>query len=227
MGRLHLSLEALLHGEYAKSRGIAAVRARCRHGKCQPDAFSFYGAQLMSVRRMQGRYGELVPLISDLVDQESRRATFKAFLATPKTGRRRRRRPTSLRRTAVASFLLPQDSSWATGIVPTAPSPSNSNSVMVWTRCWSSWSHFTIQIRPNGLTPADPIAMYLGGLATLLGRYDEQSLLAELRAQPRGAMPLSPRRTRIFSGAGCCVFAAARLQRTSRGLLEEARSDRS
>ncbi len=72
---------ALLHGDLERAERLAAEAFDFGSASGQPDAFQYYGIQLMKTRDMQGRLGELVSLIADAADQNPSIPTFKAVLA--------------------------------------------------------------------------------------------------------------------------------------------------
>ncbi|MEX2627656.1 MAG: BTAD domain-containing putative transcriptional regulator [Ilumatobacteraceae bacterium] len=75
-------LDAVLDGdlELAETRAADALEMDTAAG--QTDAFTRYSAQLMAIRRHQGRLGELVPAITRLVADKPAVATFSAALAS-------------------------------------------------------------------------------------------------------------------------------------------------
>ena len=62
---------ALRHGDLERAERLATEALDLGSACGQPDAFQYYGIQLMSTRDMQGRLGELVPLIADAARSES------------------------------------------------------------------------------------------------------------------------------------------------------------
>lgn len=79
-------LDAVLDGDLglAERRATAAHEADIAAG--QHDASTRYAAQLMAIRRQQGRLGELVPAISRLVSEKPDVAAFRAALANAHVG---------------------------------------------------------------------------------------------------------------------------------------------
>jgi DNA-binding SARP family transcriptional activator len=75
-------LDAVLDGdlELAEARAADALEYGTRAG--QVDAFTRYSAQLMTIRRLQGRLGELVPAITRLTADRPAVPTFRAVLAS-------------------------------------------------------------------------------------------------------------------------------------------------
>jgi len=80
--RRHRVLDAALDGdlELAETRAADVLELDTAAG--QIDAVTRYSAQLLTIRRLQGRLGELVPSITRLVADKPDVATFRAVLAS-------------------------------------------------------------------------------------------------------------------------------------------------
>ena len=63
----HRALQWMLDGEPEAAEQATSDALELGIAAGQPDAFSYYGAQLTGVRRMQGRLDELIPLIEQAV----------------------------------------------------------------------------------------------------------------------------------------------------------------
>src|SRR5262249_19192752 len=68
-------------GEADRAEEFSAAALEVGSSSAQPDAFAFYGAQLMCVRDQQGRLAELVGLIADVAAQNPGMPVYKATLA--------------------------------------------------------------------------------------------------------------------------------------------------
>ena len=73
--------DALLTGEPDRAEQLATAALEIGTASGQPDAFGFYGAEMIGVRRQQGRYGELVPLIEQDRGREPSTPGVRATLA--------------------------------------------------------------------------------------------------------------------------------------------------
>ncbi len=73
--------DALLTGDPDRAEQLATAALEIGIESGQPDAFGFYGAEMIGVRRQQGRYGELVPLIEEIAAENPALPVFRATLA--------------------------------------------------------------------------------------------------------------------------------------------------
>ena len=73
--------DALLSGDPDRAEQLATAALEIGTESGQPDAFGFYGAELIGVRRQQGRYGGLVPLIEQIAAENPALPVFRATLA--------------------------------------------------------------------------------------------------------------------------------------------------
>jgi hypothetical protein len=74
---------------------------------------------------------------------------------------------------AASSFCLPEDTAWSAGIVRYARVAIELEMPGHAGRLLELLAPFHDQLPHNRLTPSEPVAMYLGGLTALLGRYDD------------------------------------------------------
>jgi class 3 adenylate cyclase/tetratricopeptide (TPR) repeat protein len=220
--------QALMAGDPELAEQLATAALEIGTDSGQPDAFAIYGSQLMYVRNQQGRLGELVSLIDQAVAENPGLPAFRPILACAhlETGN-----------TATALELL--DVAAADGFVSL---PID----FVWLMAVSSYAQVTVELRATGaaeklydlLAPYheqipfigtlgfSPVALTLGGLASILGRFPEaEAYLAEAaELTSRGQMKFFAARTLLESGR---MLAARRgpgdLDR-AHALLEQARS---
>ena len=73
--------DALLSGDPDRAEELATAALEIGTESGQPDAFGFYGAEMIGVRRQQGRYGELVPMIEQVAAENPALPVFRATLA--------------------------------------------------------------------------------------------------------------------------------------------------
>jgi class 3 adenylate cyclase len=141
----------------------------------QPDAATIFGVQLMSVSIQRGTMGELVPLIEQAIADNPGIPTLKATLAVAHAeGDRTDDARRLLEELAIADFELPLDVVWLTGMARCADAVIECGDarharalfdrLAPWTDQWSTSA---------GLNSQGPVSLYLGGLATVLGRYGE------------------------------------------------------
>jgi len=141
----------------------------------QPDAEAFFGVQLAVVNWQRGTMGELAPLIEQMIADSPGLPTLKAALALAYA---QSDRFDDARRVlddfAATGFQLPQDSAWINGMTEYAEAavacgdPSFAQPLFDLLKPWSE--QFS---SAGGVTAEGPVSNVLGGLATLLGNYDD------------------------------------------------------
>ena len=90
---------ALQRGEPDRAEELATKALEIGTASEEPEAFTYYGSQLMCARDQQGRLSELVDLIADVAEQNPGMPVYGAILALgPQRVRRRSNRPSALRR---------------------------------------------------------------------------------------------------------------------------------
>jgi tetratricopeptide (TPR) repeat protein len=217
---------ALVYGntEEAERHATAALEVATASG--QPDAFALYGAQLMHTRYEQGRMGELVSLIADTVDQNPSIPTFRAVLAAAHLDAGNEAAARQLMdEGAEGSFSLPEDNAWFDGIINYARVVIELQLRAHGERLIELLLPFRDQVPHNGLVPQPPVATYLGGLATVAGRYEEAESYFEQAAElnARGEMRFAEAQTNLFWGRMLRARNGPGDTDRARELLEQAR----
>ena len=142
----------------------------------QPDAAVFFGSQLVPVNLQRGTMGDLVPLVEQMVAEAPDVAgTLTAALALAHTeadnteGARER-----LEDLASAHFELPLDPLWLTGMVFYAEAAMACGDPRYAGPLFEQLAPWADQWCTVGTCTAEgPVSHCLGGLATVLGRFDE------------------------------------------------------
>jgi tetratricopeptide (TPR) repeat protein len=218
---------ALLHGDIEKAEQLVAAALEVGTASGQPDAFAFYSVQLMNTRYLQGRMGELVALIADTVEQNPSIPTFKAVLAKAylDSGNEVAARDLIDEAAANASFSLPQDNAWFDGMANYARVVTELQLHAHGERLIELLVEFRDQVPHNGLSPQLPVATNLGGLATLIGHYEEAESYFEQAAELniRGAMWIAEAETNLLWGRMFRVRNGSGDTDRARRLLEQAR----
>jgi class 3 adenylate cyclase/tetratricopeptide (TPR) repeat protein len=195
--------QAIVHGDAQEAEQLATAVLEVGTASGQPDAFAYYGTQLMGVRNMQGRYGEMVPLIADVAQRNPAIPTYRAVLAVAhlEAGDEPAARDL-FDEVAAASFCLPEDVAWSTGIVRYARVAIELEIRDHAGRLFDLLAPFHDQVPHNGITSTEPVAMYLAGLAALLGRYsDAEEYFAEAaELNTRGGMRFAEAQTNLLRG---------------------------
>jgi class 3 adenylate cyclase len=166
--------QAMLHGDAARSEELATKAFEVGSASGQPDAFANYATQLMGIRLLEGRTGELVDLVAGVAEQHPDVPTFQSVLAGCYVDAGDERAALALlRRASDEGFALPMDTTWLDGVVVYARVTLELG--------WAEAAHQLLrQLEPHfeqvpyqGLTANPPVATFLGGLCGLVGRYRE------------------------------------------------------
>jgi class 3 adenylate cyclase/tetratricopeptide (TPR) repeat protein len=218
---------ALLHGHTEAAETLATTALEVGTASGQPDAFGFYGIQLMMIRLMQGRLGELVSLLAEGADQTPAIPAYKAALADAylEAGDTTSAR-TLLEEAAAKSFLMPEDNAWFDGILNYARVAIELELRDHAVALLELLAPFRDQVPQNGLIPYEPVAMYIGGLATLLGRFEEADAYFAQASElnTRGDMRFAKAHTNLLWGRMLLTRGGHGDVNLARELLEDARS---
>jgi class 3 adenylate cyclase/tetratricopeptide (TPR) repeat protein len=194
---------ALVHGDPTRAEELAEKALEIGTASGQPDALSFYGTQLMEIRHQQGRMGELADLIAQLAEENPSIPTFRAVLASVEleAGNARSAREVT-EEGAARSFDLPMDVAWLDGIVNYAQPAIELGMEEAATQLLELLRPFHGQVPFQGLVPHEPVAMFVGGLATVLGRYEEAETYFEEADElnRRGEMRFAEANTKMLWG---------------------------
>jgi tetratricopeptide (TPR) repeat protein len=194
---------ALLHGDTEQAEQLATAALEVGTAGGQPDAFAFYGVQLMKTRDEQGRLGELVSLIADAAEGNPSMPAFKAVLAAALLDAGDEAAARELvDEAATHSFSLPEDNAWFDGMVHYAKVVIELQLRVHGERLIELLLPFRDQVPHNAVVPQSPVATYLGGLATVDGRYEEAESYFEQAAElnTRGEMRFAEAQTNTYWG---------------------------
>jgi hypothetical protein len=220
--------QALLHGDATRSEQLATEAFEVGTATGQPDAFSNYGTQLMGIRLIQGRTGELVELVGDIVERHPNVVTFRSVLASCYLDAGDESAACRLLEEALAEhFELPMDTTWLDGIVVYARIAIELRHVEAAHRLRTLLAPYSNQVPYQGLTANPPVATFLGGLSTLVGRYDEAEANLDSGAAlcGRGAMQYAKTYTDLLRGRLLVDTVSHHDAERARTMLEQARSD--
>ena len=109
---------ALQRGEPDRAEELATKALEIGSASEEPDAFTYYGSQLMCARDQQGRLGELVDLIAEVAEQNPGMPVYGAILpwAHNESGDEATAR-VLFDAAAERGFDLPQDSTWLDSVI--------------------------------------------------------------------------------------------------------------
>jgi tetratricopeptide (TPR) repeat protein len=217
---------ALLHGDTEEAERLAAAALEVGTAGGQPDALAFYGVQLMSTRDEQGRLGELVSLVADAAEQNPSIPTFRAVLAAAHLDAGNEAAARELvEEAATHSFSLPDDSAWFDGMAYYARVVIELRLSAHGEALITRLAPFRDQVPHNGLNPQAPVSTFLGGLATVVERFEEAESYFEQAAElnTRGEMKFAEAHTNMLWGRMLRPRSGPGDADRARQLLEQAR----
>ena len=200
----HEAADALVRGESDLAEELATKALEIGTDSGQPDAFAFYGAQIIIVRLQQGRLHELTPLIVEGAQENPAIAAYQATLAAAHLDAGEETTALELLEEAAADRFVhvPLDTAWFDAIALysrvaielQARGPAESLVELL--------VPYPNQVPCQCLTAHEPTACLLGGLLSVLGRYDEaeEQLDKALRMSSRAHMRYSEAQTRLARG---------------------------
>ena len=141
----------------------------------QPDATMFFASQVLVINIQRGTVGELIPLIEQLVaDGGSIANVYTATLALALADADRIDEARQLlERFATRGFDLPEDGVWLTAMVDYAAAAIACRDRTYAGPLFDRLAPWADQLCLTPVTALGPVSQYLGGLASVLGRYDE------------------------------------------------------
>lgn len=217
---------ATLTGDPEQAEQLTASALQMGIDSGQPDAMLFYAGQLLVVREQQGRLGELVPMIEEAAAENANLSALRAALtaAQIQAGDNDRARQL-LDADATDGFaFLPQDILWMGTVTSYA-------GVAIELRAGGPAQHlYQLLTRyheriPFVISANPPVASFLGGLASVLDRYDEaEAYFAEAtEINTRGQMKYAAAYTQLEWGRMLVARARPGDLDRARTLLEHAR----
>ena len=200
----HEAADALIAGDLDRAETLATLALQIGDESGQPDAFAFYGAQLIVTRLHQGRLGELIALVSDVVAQNPGLAGFHAALALAHLDDGNDAEATRLLEAAASRGFatLPLDIAWMAAIVNYSLVAIYLHAVKGAEQLAPLLSPYSEQIAYQGVLGQEPVALCLGGLTSVLGRYDdaEQYFARSAELSRRGSMSYAEAHTQFLWG---------------------------
>jgi class 3 adenylate cyclase/tetratricopeptide (TPR) repeat protein len=140
----------------------------------QPDAFAYYGAQLVDVRHKQGRLHELVPLIEQTVKDNPGLPAFRAALVWAKSLDAADNDVRHLLDVEIANnFPMSDDAQWLTSHVLWAEATFRCGHGPAATALYQRLLPWHAQFVTTHITVSGSVAHFLGWLSHTLERYDE------------------------------------------------------
>jgi class 3 adenylate cyclase/tetratricopeptide (TPR) repeat protein len=210
---------ALVAGDVDRAEELVTDALQIGTDGGQPDAIPVFGAQLMSVNLQRGTMSALIPLIEQTAADNPALPVFIAALAmahaeADRTVDARR----LLEEFAVAGFDLPLDWIWFTGIVCYSEAAIECRDPEYAEPLFERLGPWADQLAFNGATTEGPVSYYLGGLATVLGRYDEADVYFTQSAAMSGRLG-----AKFFAARTDLLWGRMLSQRRAPGDIEKAR----
>ena len=195
--------DALLSGDPDRAEQLATAALEIGTESGQPDAFGFYGAEMIGVRRQQGRYGELVPLIEQIAAENPALPVFRATLAEGHMEAGNFETAREMLDAAAADLAsLPYDVVWIFAVASYADVATELRAEAPARLLLDLLAPFDDQVLFIGATAGSPVAYYCGSLESVLGLYDQAenhfAKAAELNA--RGQMEFAAAVTHLRWG---------------------------
>ena len=188
----HQAAESLIRGDHERAEQLATAAWHLGQESSQPDAYAFYAAQTLVVRMQQGRLHEMSSLLTQIVEENPRIASYRACLAASHlhgdemdpSGEERAR---ELLARAVADGFdrVLADSARFDAISVYAEVAAELEDADAARLLAEFIAPYAEQVPFQGITVHEPMSCYLGQLLSLLGRYEEAE------SNFRGAMALA------------------------------------
>ena len=171
---LQRGTRALIAGDTEDAERLAAEALELGMDGGQPDAPVAFGMQMLMVSLWRGTMGDLVPLIDQAIKDNPGLQVFRAALALAHSeGGHHDEAQRELRSFAESGFKLPMDVTWLTGMTAYATAVIESNAVDLAGPLFEILSPYAGQWHYSDVAAAGPVSRTVGGLATLLGRFDD------------------------------------------------------
>ena len=166
--------EGILTGNPDQAEQLANAALAVGTESGQPDASSFYGAEMIGIRSQQGRLGELVPMIEQMTEANPNLVVFRATLAAgylqagDLDGARR------LLEAATDDLAsVPYDVLWIFALANYSEVASELRAEEAARRLLELLAPFDDQVLFIGATAGSSVAYHCASLESVLGRYDD------------------------------------------------------
>ena len=167
---------AFIAGDTDRAEALATEALHLGTDSGQPDAALIYGTQLIMVRGQRGTMNELIPLIEKMASDAPEISPWmfgsllaKAHVEVDATDEAL----VQLEAFAASGFDLRMDHVWLSGMVDYADAAVVCGDPTYATPLFERLAPWHAQLPATGATALPPVSHYLGGLAGVLGRYDE------------------------------------------------------
>jgi len=170
------AVPAQIAGDTDLAEALANEALRIGNESGQPDAGTIFGAQFIIVCGQRGTMSDLAPLIEQMAAEtpDISQWLFRSLLAKAYVeGDRFEDALLLLEEFSKARFDLPQDQIWLTGMVDFADAAIECRDPRYAGPLFERLEPWADQLPATGGSALAPVSHYLGGLATVLRRYDD------------------------------------------------------
>jgi class 3 adenylate cyclase/tetratricopeptide (TPR) repeat protein len=168
------AMRACVAGDTDESERLATLALEIATESGQPDGFSFYGTQLMAIRRFQGRSEEVLPIIAQVAADVPAMPVYMGVLAANQCeANHHDDARTLLEESYRAGFDLRYDTTWSTALVSWAAVAADLRFEEAAAALYPLLLPFEEHIPCTSLFTMPPFALNLGQLATALGRLED------------------------------------------------------
>ena len=167
---------ALIAGDIDLAEQLATESLQIGSGCGQPDAALIFGAQLMIVNLQRGTLSDFIPLMeqwaADIPSLD--KGVLNGVLAQAHAeGDHHDEAQWLLDEFGGVDFELPLDGAWFTGMTAYSDAAIVCGDVQASAKLFARLTPWAHLMSYTGTTTDGPISHYLGGLCTVLGRYDD------------------------------------------------------
>jgi DNA-binding SARP family transcriptional activator len=164
---------AQIAGNIEQAEQLAAEALRLGTDSGQPDASVFFATQHVMMNFQRGTMWEVVPLVEQAVVDNPVVPAYAGLAAMAHAEGDGAAACRLLEEFATAAFDLPVNVSWHTGMVGYAEAAIECRDTRYAAPLFDRLAPWADQMSCTRITAEGPVSHYLGGLATVLGRYDE------------------------------------------------------
>jgi class 3 adenylate cyclase/tetratricopeptide (TPR) repeat protein len=165
---------AAIAGDTDRAEQLATDALQIGSDGGEPDAASIFGAQLLTVSFQRGNMGDLASLIEQVAADNpgNAPAAIGVLAAAHAEADRTDEALDRLEELASRDFEFPLDMLWTTGMTMYAEAAIHCRDARYAQPLFDRLAPWADQLSWTGASAEGPVSHYLGGLATVLGRYD-------------------------------------------------------
>ena len=196
-----LAWRRLLGGQIDEAEQAADEALQIANQAGEPDAFAYYAGQIYSIRRAQGRLGEIIELLEQTVSENPGLSAFRAALACALCEVDRLGDAREVFEPLVTSAFteFPFNATWLTSMTLSADTAAyleHRAAALILAKLLAPWRH---QLATSGMTCEGSVARPLGLALATAGRFDEanEAFAQAAAVHERIDAPIELARTRV------------------------------